>query len=82
MEDDFVKLRRANGAEDWRDKKSRELGDLVQRRLKYLQVVILYSLFEIIGTINTKRKLPPENEYIAYVIKLRTSSYSEIPSNP
>ena len=38
MVDDFLALRNAAGDEDWRLKESLKLGDLVQRRLEYLQV--------------------------------------------
>lgn len=37
MLDDFEKLRTANKADEWRLEKSKELGDLVQRRFEYLQ---------------------------------------------
>ena len=40
MVDDFLALRNAAGDEDWRLKESLKLGDLVQRRLEYLQVGI------------------------------------------
>ncbi|GFO27525.1 alpha-(1,6)-fucosyltransferase [Plakobranchus ocellatus] len=35
--DDFENLRKANDAEGWRLHKSQELGELVQRRLEYIQ---------------------------------------------
>ena len=38
MTDDFLALRRVDGDEDWRLKESLALGNLVQRRLEYLQV--------------------------------------------
>ncbi|KAL8617581.1 hypothetical protein ACOMHN_033127 [Nucella lapillus] len=37
MVEDFLKLRQADGDEDWRLKESLALGSLVQRRLHYLQ---------------------------------------------
>ncbi|XP_012939134.1 alpha-(1,6)-fucosyltransferase [Aplysia californica] len=37
MLDDFEKLRTASGSEEWRHRRSMELGSLVQRRLAYLQ---------------------------------------------
>jgi hypothetical protein len=38
MVDDFKALRKANGDDEWRRKESLRAGDLVQRRLDYLQV--------------------------------------------
>ncbi|RUS68627.1 hypothetical protein EGW08_023611 [Elysia chlorotica] len=37
MLDDLDNLRRANGAEQWREQKSKELGDLVQKRFTNIQ---------------------------------------------
>ena len=38
MVDDLESLRRADGGEEWREQKSKELGDLVQRRFENIQV--------------------------------------------
>ena len=46
MVDDFLALRNAAGDEDWRLKESLKLGDLVQRRLEYLQVGTCRTIFE------------------------------------
>ena len=43
--DDFLSLRQVNDQEKWRLQESLQLGDLVQRRLNFLQVILRFSIY-------------------------------------